>query len=212
MSALSASLTAANVLVSLPWCMAQWVTESAKGGELGWAVSQISSAMAPSISYGPSLQILLWKNWIKNKSCVCTYFEGGKRATGTDSRPNVPLGHAAAWWASACCPSRPAWELCHPGCSALPFTCPGRGEGSGELGIFVDNVAPKTNVYRDCFSAVKGRVRTGQACAQTRECFWFWMVEGRKEHTAPSTVATYLFNPIVISISLDVWKHPQWFL
>lgn len=93
-----------------------------------------------------------------------------------------------------------------------PFPAQAGEAGSGELGIFVDNVALRTNVYRDCFSAAEGRGRTGQARAQTRDWFWSWMVEGRKEYTAPSIFATYLFNPIVISISLDVWKHPQWIL
>lgn len=74
--------------------------------------------------------------------------------------------------------------------------------------FFVDNIAPRTNVHRDDFSTVEGRARTAQVCAQTRDWFWFWMVEGRKEHTAPSILASYLFIPLVIFISLDFWKTP----
>lgn len=168
MSTLSDSLTSADLLVSLPW-YGTVSNESAKGGELGRAVSQISSAMAPSIPFGPSLQIPLWKNWIKNKSCVCKYFEGGS------VRLVLTAGQMCRWGRQQPGGRQPAAPAIPPGSSATPaaLPCPfpaQAGEaGSGELGIFEDNVAPRTNVYRDCFSAAEGRGRTGQARAQTRD-------------------------------------------
>lgn len=72
--------------------------------------------------------------------------------------------------------------------------------------FFVDNIASRTNVHRDDFSTAEGIMRAAQVCAQTRDWFWSWMVEGRKEHTASYIWASYLFILLVIPIYLDVWE------